>query len=130
MAEIAATMTSVRSTGGARRVATRARDGRRGRAGRPAHQAAASRDREARGIKPYNQSIGYGSAIRLDVQRARVRGDREAAQCQVPVRAQYIRVMFDEITRILNHLMWLGSRPRIGAMTVFLYCFREREDEC
>jgi NADH-quinone oxidoreductase subunit D len=46
-----------------------------------------------------------------------------------PIRAQYIRVMFDEITRILNHLMWLGAHGLdIGAMTVFLYCFRERED--
>ena len=48
---------------------------------------------------------------------------------QVPLRAQYIRVMYDEITRSLNHLMWLGSHSiDIGAMTVFLYCFRERED--
>ncbi|HEX8010745.1 MAG TPA: NADH-quinone oxidoreductase subunit D [Casimicrobiaceae bacterium] len=48
---------------------------------------------------------------------------------EVPMRAQYIRVMFDEITRILNHLLWLGSHSLdIGAMTVFLYCFRERED--
>jgi NADH-quinone oxidoreductase subunit D len=47
----------------------------------------------------------------------------------VPERAQYIRVMFDEITRILNHLLWLGAHALdIGAMTVFLYCFRERED--
>ncbi len=46
-----------------------------------------------------------------------------------PIRAQYIRVMFDEITRILNHLMWLGAHALdIGAMTVFLYAFRERED--
>jgi len=46
-----------------------------------------------------------------------------------PVRAQYIRVMFDEITRTLNHLLWLGAHGLdIGAMTVFLYCFRERED--
>jgi NADH-quinone oxidoreductase subunit D len=45
-----------------------------------------------------------------------------------PIRAQYIRVMFDEITRILNHLMWLGAHGLdIGAMTVFLYTFRERE---
>src|SRR6266850_2854742 len=45
------------------------------------------------------------------------------------LRAQYIRVMFDEITRILNHLLWLGAHGLdIGAMTVFLYCFRERED--
>ena len=47
----------------------------------------------------------------------------------VPIRAQYIRVMFDEITRILNHLLWLGAHAiDIGAMTVFLYAFRERED--
>jgi NADH-quinone oxidoreductase subunit D len=48
---------------------------------------------------------------------------------QVPLRAQYIRVMFDEITRILNHLMWIGAHALdVGAMTVFLYAFRERED--
>jgi NADH-quinone oxidoreductase subunit D len=48
---------------------------------------------------------------------------------QVPERAQYIRVMFDEITRILSHLLFLGSHGLdIGAMTMFLYCFRERED--
>ena len=46
-----------------------------------------------------------------------------------PIRAQYIRVMFDEITRVLNHLMWLGAHALdVGAITVFLYCFRERED--
>jgi NADH-quinone oxidoreductase subunit D len=47
----------------------------------------------------------------------------------VPIRAQYIRVMFDEVTRILNHLLWIGSHALdVGAMTVFLYAFRERED--
>lgn len=47
----------------------------------------------------------------------------------VPIRAQYIRVMFDEVTRILNHLLWLGAHALdIGAMTMFLYAFRERED--
>jgi NADH-quinone oxidoreductase subunit D len=47
----------------------------------------------------------------------------------VPLRAQYIRVLFDEITRILNHLLFLGTQALdLGAMTVFLYCFRERED--
>jgi NADH-quinone oxidoreductase subunit D len=46
-----------------------------------------------------------------------------------PLRAQYIRTMFDEVTRILNHLLWLGAHGLdIGAMTIFLYCFRERED--
>jgi NADH-quinone oxidoreductase subunit D len=47
----------------------------------------------------------------------------------VPIRAQYIRVMFDEVTRILNHLLWLGAHALdVGAMSMFLYCFRERED--
>jgi NADH-quinone oxidoreductase subunit D len=46
-----------------------------------------------------------------------------------PIRAQYIRVMFDEITRILNHLLWIGAHGLdVGAMAVFLYAFRERED--
>jgi NADH-quinone oxidoreductase subunit D len=48
---------------------------------------------------------------------------------EVPLRAQYIRVMFDEVTRILNHLMGIGSHGLdIGAMTMILYTFRERED--
>ncbi|MDP1678613.1 MAG: NADH-quinone oxidoreductase subunit D, partial [Candidatus Nitrotoga sp.] len=48
---------------------------------------------------------------------------------ELPMRAQYIRVMFDEITRVMNHLLWLGAHALdIGAMTVFLYAFRERED--
>src|SRR5882757_583523 len=47
----------------------------------------------------------------------------------VPVRAQYIRVMFDEITRLLNHLLWLGAHGLdCGAMNMLIYCFRERED--
>jgi len=48
---------------------------------------------------------------------------------EVPVRAQYIRVMYDEITRILNHLLWVGAHGLdVGAMTMVLYAFRERED--
>ncbi|MEO6920314.1 MAG: NADH-quinone oxidoreductase subunit D [Collimonas sp.] len=48
---------------------------------------------------------------------------------EVPLRAQYIRVMFDEITRLLNHLMWIGAHALdVGAMAVLLYAFRERED--
>ena len=50
-------------------------------------------------------------------------------QIEVPIRAQYIRVMFDEITRILNHLLWVGCHGLdVGAMTMVLYAFRERED--
>ena len=47
----------------------------------------------------------------------------------VPIRAQYIRVMFAEITRLMNHLLWLGAHGLdCGAMNIFIYCFRERED--
>ena len=47
----------------------------------------------------------------------------------VPIRAQYIRVMFSEITRLLNHLLWLGAHGiDCGAMNILIYCFRERED--
>jgi NADH-quinone oxidoreductase subunit D len=57
-----------------------------------------------------------------------VRAIEKLLGIEPPIRARYIRVMFDEITRILNHLMWLGAHGLdIGAMTVFLYTFRERE---
>ncbi len=50
-------------------------------------------------------------------------------QIEVPLRAQYIRVLFDEITRVLNHLLWVGCHGLdVGAMTMVLYAFRERED--
>jgi len=83
--------------------------------------------------KPYNQSIGYMD--RLDYvsmmcnEHGYVLAIEKLLGIKVPERAQYIRVMFDEMTRILNHLMWLGAHGLdIGAMTMFLYCFRERED--
>ena len=83
--------------------------------------------------KPFNQSIGYMD--RLDYvsmmcnEHAYVMAIERLLGISPPVRAQYIRVMFDEITRVLNHLMWLGAHGLdIGAMTIFLYCFRERED--
>jgi NADH-quinone oxidoreductase subunit D len=83
--------------------------------------------------KPYNQSIGYMD--RLDYvsmmcnEHAYVLAIEKLLGVTSPLRAQYIRVMFDEITRVLNHLLWLGTHALdIGAMTVFLYCFRERED--
>ena len=83
--------------------------------------------------KTYIQSVPYMD--RLDYvsmmcnEHAYVMAIEKLLQLQVPERAQYIRVMFDEITRVLNHLLWLGAHALdIGAMTVFLYAFRERED--
>ena len=83
--------------------------------------------------KPYNQSIGYMD--RLDYvsmmcnEHAYVMAIEKLLGIEPPLRAQYIRTMFDEITRILNHLLWLGTHALdVGAMTVFLYAFRERED--
>lgn len=83
--------------------------------------------------KPYNQSIGYMD--RLDYvsmmcnEHAYVRAIEKLLGIEVPLRAQYIRTMFDEITRILNHLLWVGAFALdLGAMAVFLYAFRERED--
>jgi NADH-quinone oxidoreductase subunit D len=83
--------------------------------------------------KPYIQSIGYMD--RLDYismmcnEHAYVMALESMLNLEVPRRAEYIRVMYSEITRLLNHLMWLGAHGLdLGAMSVFLYCFRERED--
>lgn len=82
--------------------------------------------------KPFNQSIGYMD--RLDYvsmmcnEHAYVLAIEKLLDIDVPLRAQYIRVLFDEVTRILNHLMQLGAYALDnGAMAVFLYMFRERE---
>lgn len=76
---------------------------------------------------PYMDRLDYVSM--MSNEHAYVMAIEKLLQIEVPVRAQYIRVMFDEITRILNHLLWLGAHALdIGAMTVFLYAFRERED--
>ena len=76
---------------------------------------------------PYMDRLDYVSMMCNE--HAYVLALEKLLHIEAPERAQYIRVMFDEITRILNHLLWLGAHALdIGAMTVFLYCFRERED--
>jgi len=82
--------------------------------------------------KPFNQSIGYMD--RLDYvsmmcnEHAYVRAIEALLGIEAPPRAQYIRVLFDELTRLLNHLLWIATHGLdLGAMTVFLYAFRERE---
>jgi len=76
---------------------------------------------------PYMDRLDYVSMMCNE--HAYVMAIEKLLRIDVPLRAQYIRVMFDELTRILNHLLWLGAHALdIGAMTVFLYCFRERED--
>ena len=76
---------------------------------------------------PYMDRLDYVSM--LSNEHAYVMAIERLLGIEVPERALYIRVLFDEITRILNHLLWLGAHGLdCGAMTVFLYCFRERED--
>jgi NADH-quinone oxidoreductase subunit D len=83
--------------------------------------------------KPYNQSIGYMDRLdyvsMMSNEHPYVLVMEKLLGIEAPLRAQYIRVMFDEITRLLNHVFWIGAHALdIGAMTVFLYAFRERED--
>ncbi|MBN9428043.1 MAG: NADH-quinone oxidoreductase subunit D [Burkholderiales bacterium] len=76
---------------------------------------------------PYMDRLDYVSM--MSNEHAYVMAIEKLLGVEVPLRAQYIRVMFDEITRILNHLLWIGAHGLdVGAMAVFLYAFRERED--
>ena len=76
---------------------------------------------------PYMDRLDYVSMMANE--HAYVMAIERLLGIEVPLRAQYIRVMFDEITRLLNHLLWLGAHGLdVGAMAVFLYAFRERED--
>src|SRR4030095_10063839 len=76
---------------------------------------------------PYMDRLDYVSM--LSNEHAYVMAIERLLGIAGPQRALYMRTMFDEITRILNHLLWLGAHGLdCGAMTVFLYCFRERED--
>ena len=76
---------------------------------------------------PYMDRLDYVSMMCSE--HAYVMAVEKMLGLEIPVRAQYIRVMFDEITRIMSHLLWIGSQALdMGAMAVFLYAFRERED--
>ena len=76
---------------------------------------------------PYMDRLDYVSMMANE--HAYCMAIEKLLQLPVPERAQYIRVMFDEVTRLMNHLLWLGCHALdVGAMTVFLYAFRERED--
>jgi len=76
---------------------------------------------------PYMDRLDYMSMMVNE--HAYVMAIERLMGVEVPLRAQYIRVMFDEITRLLNHLLWIGAHGLdVGAMAVFLYAFRERED--
>ena len=76
---------------------------------------------------PYMDRLDYVSMMCNE--HAYVMAIEKLLGIEVPLRAQYIRVMFDEITRLLNHLLWIGAHGLdVGAMAVLLYAFRERED--
>ena len=76
---------------------------------------------------PYMDRLDYVSMMCNE--HAYIMAIEKLLGIEVPLRAQYIRVMFDEVTRIMNHLLWLGAHALdVGAMAVLLYAFRERED--
>src|SRR5512136_1396131 len=67
-------------------------------------------------LAPMSNNLGYVLAV------------EKLMDVDVPLRAQYVRVILCELQRIASHLVWLGTHAMdIGAMSVFLYCFRERE---
>jgi NADH-quinone oxidoreductase subunit D len=68
-------------------------------------------------LAPLSNNLGYCLAV------------EKLLALEIPPRAQWMRVMLTELTRLNSHLVWLGTHAMdIGAMSVFLYCFRERED--
>lgn len=76
---------------------------------------------------PYYDRTDYISAV-ANVYGF-VLGVEKMAEIEIPERVQYIRIMMVEFNRIASHLLWLATHALdIGAMTVFLYCFREREE--
>ncbi len=78
-------------------------------------------------ITPYWDRLDYVAAVSNDL--CYVEGVEKLLQVQVPKRAEYLRVILTELQRIASHLLWLGTHAiDIGAVTVLLYCFREREE--
>lgn len=76
---------------------------------------------------PYMDRLDYVSMMVNE--HAYVMAIEKLLNVEVPLRAQYIRVMYDELTRLLNHLLWIGCHGLdVGAMAIFLYAFRDRED--
>jgi NADH-quinone oxidoreductase subunit D len=78
-------------------------------------------------ITPYWDRLDYIAAVSNDL--VYVEGVEKMLQVEVPKRAEYLRVILTELQRIASHLLWLGTHAMdIGAVTVLLYCFREREE--
>jgi NADH-quinone oxidoreductase subunit D len=78
-------------------------------------------------ITPYWDRLDYVAAVSNDL--VYVEGVEKLLQVEVPKRAEYLRVILTELQRIASHLLWLGTHAiDIGAVTVLLYCFREREE--
>ena len=91
-----------------------------------------------RGVEKIGENLAYGQFVpytdRTDYvasptgNEGYVEAVEKLLELDVPIRAKYVRVITAELTRIASHLLWLGTHALdIGAMTVFLYCFRDRE---